>query len=237
MIDEGECLLEKPPRKRMGIRSAVMSSLEAWKFGATLRKSAVERNKDLGSILRLVMKEEIDGGMVFKQRKKGLMKVDELVKAWVEATVGMSTAHSKDEYDRHDARADELLGPLLSAPIKEIREFYIKLQAAMEADPRVPWLVKIGFEAWGEVMVKDAPDEKVKRLKNKLAEEISDLVEMEIRDQIPTAIKRALRWRDPETLQAVKETLESGAKPKLVGKESCLFLTAGRGKKRVQIML
>lgn len=155
------------------------------------------------------------------------MKVDELVESWIEAVVGLCLAHDKDTYDAHDAKADELLGPLLAAPVKQVREFYHKLLDRMKADSRVPMLVWMGFDAWGEVMVKDAPDEGVKRLKNKLASEIAELVEEPIRDQIPKAIQRALRWRDPETLKAVKETLESGVKPKLRGRESCLFLEAG----------
>jgi len=87
-------------------------------------------------------------------------------------------------------------------------------------------------------MVKNAPDEGVKRLKNKLAGEIAELVEEDIKDQIPQAIKRALRWRDPATLEAIKDKIESGtAKPKLRGRESCLFLEAGRGKSKVSVML
>lgn len=223
----------------MGVRSAVMGSLHTAQFAWYSAKSPVAKAKELGTLLRLVMDEELKHGMMFKQRKRGLMKVDDLVVQWIDATVGMCMAHDKDEYDAHDAKADALLGPLLSAPIAEIREFYVKLCAAMEADKRVPWLVKLGFEAWGEVMVKDAPDEKIKRLKNKLAAEIAELVEEPIRDQIPNAVKRALRWRDPETLQAVKEVLESGVKPKLRGRESCLFLELtpkGKGKK-ISVML
>ena len=57
-------------------------------------------------------------------------------------------------------------------------------------------LDQMGFEAWGEVMVKDAPDEGIKRLKTKLASDIADLVEEDVRDQIPKAIARALRVRN-----------------------------------------
>ena len=165
------------------------------------------------------------------------MQVEEMVDRWIKAIVGMCKAHTKDEFDAEDAKADELLGPLLAAPIAQIREFYPKLLEKMKADANVPMLVWMGFDAWGEVMVKDAPDESVKRLKNKLAQDIADLVEGPIRDQIPEAIKRALRWRDPETLQAVKDKLESGVKPRLRGRESCLFLTVGRGKTKKEIML
>lgn len=166
------------------------------------------------------------------------VKVDELVEQWVTAIVGMCTAHDKDTYDSHDAQADELLGPILAAPIKQVREFYTKLQQRLRDDPKVPMIVWMGFEAWGECVVKTASDDTgIVRLKNKLAAEIAELVEGDVVDQIPKAIARALRWRDPETLQEVKETLEKGAKPKLVGRQSCLFLEVGRGKKKKQVML
>lgn len=225
-------------KDKPGVRTAVIASLEAGKFlwnqriFKRHRAAPVLLMTNLGWIIRYGM---ING--MCSRRKVKPMDVPKLVKDWVEAVVGMCLAHDKDTYDAHDARADALLGPLLTAPVKQIREFYTALQEAMRADKRVPMLVWMGFEAWGEVMVKDAPDEKVKRLKNKLAGEIADLVEEPIRDQIPNAIKRALRWRDPETLQEVKKTLERGVKPKLRGRESCLFLEAGKGKKKVSVML
>jgi len=189
--------------------------------------------RDLGWLLRYGMKYRMCGN----RKVRLIVDVDKLVKKWIEAVVGMCTCHDKDTYDAHDAKTDELMGPLLTASVKQVREFYLKLAAAMRADKRVPMLVWMGFETWGEVMVKDAPDEGVKRLKNKLAAEIADLVEEDIRDQIPKAIQRALRWRDPETLEKVKETLKSGVKPRLRGRESCLFLEAGRGKRKVSVML
>ena len=99
-------------------------------------------------------------------------------------------------------------------------------------------LVWMGFEAWGESAIAGAPDdESIKRLKNKLAADIAELVEEDVRDQIPKAIARALRWRDEERLTEIKEQLETGAKPKLVGRQSCLFLEVGRGKKKTSVML
>lgn len=230
MVDEAG-YGDEPAKMPMGVRTAVMASLESGKFMLERKRSPLKRIRDLGSLLRYAM----DGHYSTKPRRP--MQIDDMVQKWIEAVVGMSLAHDKDTYDAHDAKADELLGPLLAAPVAQVREFYAKLLSTMQADKRVPMLVWMGFEAWGEVMVKDAPDEGVKRLKNKLASEIADLAEEPIRDQIPSAIKRALRWRDPETLQAVKEKLEGGAKPKLRGRESCLFLEAGRGKKKVSVML
>lgn len=219
----------------MKLRDAVLAGWEIWQFGWQLEKGLTKRVKDLGSMCRWGM---VCGRMKSRVTK---MNVDEMVSKWTAAIVGMATAHDKDSYDSHDAKADELMTPILSAPIKQVREFYKKLRAALRADPRVPMLVWMGFEAWGEVMVKGAEDDaSIKRLKNKLAGEIADLVEMEVQDQIPEAIKRALRWRDPETLQEVKEALQEGAKPKLVGRQSCLFLELDKPKKngeKVSVML
>lgn len=220
-------------KRRMGVRTATFCLLDVCRSALELMQqpwTPVLRAKALGTLLRYAMQFP-------SRRRRVTVKIEELADAWIAAIVGMCQAHDKDTYDAHDAKADELLGPLLAAPVKEVREFYHALTAKMKADPRVPFLVCMGFEAWGEVMVKDAPDEGVKRLKNKLAEEIAQLVQEPIRDQIPEAIKRALRWRDPETLKAVKKTLERGAKPKLRGRESCLFLEAGEGDQKVSVML
>lgn len=163
--------------------------------------------------------------------------VDFLVDQWCEAVVGMCQAHTKDEFDMHDYRADELLGPIMHAPIKQVREFYQKLTHKLETTPGVPFVVHQAFTRWGTLSIANAKDDGVKRLKTALAKEIADLVEMDVRDQIPEAIARALRWRDPKTLAEIKTVLKSGAKPKLVGRQSCLFLRIGRGKKAREVML
>ena len=146
--------VEAKPRKRMGVRSAVLASLDAGQF-ATRIKGPIKRAADLGFILRYCF------SYGNSRKRRTSMQVDAMVDKWIEAVVGMCLAHDKDTYDAHDAKADELLGPLLAAPIKEVREFYAKLLERMHADKRVPMLVWMGFEAWGAVQVKDAPDEGV----------------------------------------------------------------------------
>src|ERR1041385_6858869 len=107
---------EGPPKLKQGIRSAVMNSLEAgkwlWttKFGGNKSGSPVHRLSMLGWYLRYGMK----WGMCARRKRKPV-KIDEMIAAWIEAIVGMCQAHDKDEYDAHDAKADELLGPLLTA--------------------------------------------------------------------------------------------------------------------------
>lgn len=217
----------------MNLRAAVMGAWGLGQLGFDFAGGGPARRlTHLGLMLRYGM--EI-GRMTWRTKP---VKVDDLVEQWVSAVVGMCTAHDKDTYDAHDAKADELLGPILVAPIKQVREFYAKLQQRLRDDPNVPMIVWMGFEAWGECIIKTATDDTgIVRLRNKLAAEIAELVESDVADQIPKAIARALRWRDPETLQEVKEVLESGAKPKLVGRQSCLFLEVGRGKKKKQVML
>jgi hypothetical protein len=230
MIDESCGLEEEEARKRLGVRTSVMISLSLNALGF-LPRNPVRRASDLGYILRLVM-----AGYV-STRKRTVMDVERLTTAWIDAIVGMCAAHDKDKYDAHDAKADELLSPILAAPVKQVREFYHRLGEKMKTDQRVPFLVWVSFEAWGEVVVKNAPDEGIKRLKRKLAADIAELVEKPVAEQLPEAIKRALMWRDEETLKGVKETLEGGAKPRLVGRQSCLFLECGRGKKKVSVMI
>lgn len=227
MIDE---TVGKIPVKKVGVRTRVMDSLTLNVLGM-LPRSPVRRISELGSVLRFIM----SGSLSSKGSR--IMNVQEMVDKWIGAIVGMCLAHDKDSYDAHDAKADELLTPLLKAPVAQIREFYYAMIAKMQKDPRVPFLVQISFEAWGEVVVKNAPDEKIKRLKRKLAAEITALVAQPAKDQLPEAIRRALCWRDEETLQEVKAALKSGAKPKMVGRQSCLFLEMQHKKKKVSVML
>jgi hypothetical protein len=205
----------------------------SYELSAIKGKGPLGRIRTLGTVLRYgFLCGRMTGGKVTK------VDVDGMVEKWMKAIIGMSLAHSKDEFDAEDAKSDELMTPLLTAPIKQVREFYQKLRDGLKANPQVPMLVWMGFEAWGEIEIdKSVDDIGIKRLKTKLAGEIADIVELPIRDQIPEAIKRALRWRDPQTLEAVKETLQAGAKPKLVGRQSCLFLEGGKGRKKFSVML
>lgn len=214
----------------MNLRDGVMSSLNSAVEFYSRCKGAYHKVKELGLLCRYTF--QVQGC-----RKPKAMDVSDLVNKWVEVIAKMSVAHVKDDYDGADAQTEELLGPILTAPVKQVREFYDELIQKMAQDKRVPWIVRIGFEAWGEVVVKNAQDDGVKRLKNRLAGEIAELVEMDIREQIPEAIKRALRWRNTEALEAIKEQLELGVKPKLKGRESCLFLELGRGTNKKRVML
>ena len=161
------------------------------------------------------------------RRRRSPMDVEAMVQRWVPIIRSLSTAHSKDEIDRAEFAMEEHLAPLLTAPVAQIREFYSSLVAGLKGDPGIPLFVWAAFEAWHEVVVKKAPDEAVVRLKVDLATEIAAMVEADVRPDIGKAIAGALQWRAPEQLEAVKAAVKGGARPRLVGKESCLFLQVG----------
>lgn len=166
-----------------------------------------------------------------------LMDVDGLVQKWKTTVVVLASAHDRDEYDQAEATIDNLLTPILSAPVKQVREFWSKLVAELKSDKQVPMIVWQMFDAWENVFVKNAPDQGVIRLKVRLARDIAEMVEEDVKPQLMEAMVRALRWRSPEQLQAVKEKLKTGVKPKVRGRESCLFLEVGTGKQKATVML
>lgn len=93
--------------------------------------------------------------------------------------------------------------------------------------PRVPFVVWRIFESYGNAIVKTAQDQDILTLKTALATEIAVLVEQDVQPDILTAIIGALQWRSPEVLEEIKAEVKRGRKPRLEGKESCLFLVVG----------
>lgn len=164
------------------------------------------------------------------------MNVDEMAAKWEALLVGLATAHTKDEQDRWEHDIDELLTPILSAPVRQVREFFRRLVKRVKENERVPLYVWRSLEIWADQVVLAAPDQQVKELKTLLARQIADLVEEDVRRDIGEAVIGALMWRDPEQLAAIKRILEEGQgkpeseRPKVktetraVGRQSCLFL-------------
>ncbi len=194
------------------------------------RRSACSQLRCLGALLMYAM-DRIAKGSRGGRKKKSIMDIDALVKRWHETTVKLATAHDKDEADRVEASIETCLSPILTAPIKQIREFASKLNDSLKADPAVPYLVWRGYERWLELVVSKAPDGDVKELKTGLAREISELVEDDLKPQLGDALIRALCWRSPEQLEKARDVIVSekskGNAPRLRGRESCLFLEAG----------
>lgn len=163
------------------------------------------------------------------RRKRTPMDVTAMVDRWLPIIRGLATAHHKGDVDKCEFAMDEHLTPLLSAPIKQVREFYAQLVERLKADPTIPFFVWAAFETWGDVVLKHAPDGDVKVLKTQLAAEIADMVEEDVKPDLKKAIAGALQWRGQETLEKVKAAVQKGGKARMVGRESCLFLHVPNG--------
>ncbi len=158
------------------------------------------------------------------RKKRTPMDVDAMVKRWVVLIKNLSTTHHKETIDKSEFEMDEHLTPLLTAPVKQIRQFYQELVFALQEDEHIPFFVWTWFEAWGEVILKKAPDGEVKQLKTTIATEIAELVEEDVKPDLKKALIGALQWRSPESLEKIKTAVSGGGKARMVGKESCLFL-------------
>jgi len=230
-----DTLDEQPPRPRsIGIRSAILDSLEVPKWLFMERHFGRSVQSHLGTAFVYICYGTVAPS---RGKEKTPVNVKELVDKWVPAVVGLTCAHDKQESDEWEAQVDELLKPLLSCPVKQLREFYHQLLAAMKAEPKCPFIVWRSLETWGECMVDGAPDEGVKRLKKKLASEIVELCEEQVLPQFPEAMVRALMWRDPAQLEEVKAAVKGGEKVRIRGRQSCLFMHVGRGRKEVTVQL
>jgi len=219
--------------EQRGVREAVICFWDVVNLGRemSLRSWADGEPKVRGQLSRVF---EVRSWVAYgcerpSTRRRTPMDVDAMVQRWVPIIRGLSTAHSKDELDRCEFEMETDLGPLLAAPVKQLREFYSSLVSVLKGDPKIPLFVWSAFDAWHEVIVKKAPDGAVLELKKELAQEVADLVEADVRPDIGKAIAGALQWRSPEQLTTVRDAVRRGAKPRLVGKESCLFLVVPDG--------
>jgi hypothetical protein len=217
---------------KIGVRSLLMAAYNIPQafyscegMARIVRGSAPQRLRDLGCIIKYADEHSHTG-----RKRRPPVDIDALVKKWHVTIVGLAVAHDKDGVDRYEAAVEECLTPILSAPVKQLREFGPKLLESLKADTAVPYLVWRAYEVWIEQM-KDAPDEDIKVLKQDLAADIVKMVEEDAKAQLPDAMIRALMWRSPSTLQEVKEVVEeekkAGRGVRLKGRESCLFLEAG----------
>jgi len=183
--------------------------------------TAVGRLRDLGWVLTY-------GTEYPSRRKRTIMNVDVMVAKWTDNLVSLLLSHDKQDRDQADFESDELLGPILTAPVAQLREFTTKLTAALKGDPRVPFFLWANFESWTDKVVSNAKDEGVIQLKTDLARQVAELAESSLTSQDwVLAIMGALQWRAPEDLAKVRANLAAGAKPKLTGRQSCLFLEVG----------
>jgi hypothetical protein len=215
----------------MGVRTAALGLWDVIQFGRQLQEKPWRLGEDCkGKRSWLSLRSMVAYASAYPSRRKRVpMKIDEMLALWVPIVKGLATSHGKDELDRCEFEIDRCLAPLLTAPVREIRDFYSQLVAALESDPTVPFFVWSAFKAWHEVILKTAPDEEVVKLKKDLAGEIAAMVEEAVRPDIGAAIRGALQWRAPEALEKVRDAVKAGAKPRLRGRESCLFLCVPDG--------
>lgn len=174
------------------------------------------------------------------RRRRTKMNIPAMVERWIPIVRGLSAGHDKAEIDRCEFLLEEHIMPMLSAPVSQLREFYSVLTAALRDDPTVPYFVWTTFEAWGEAILKNAADGEVITLKKQLALRIADMVEAQVHADLREALMGALQWRSEAQLRAVERVLieQPEVKPRLRGKESCLFLVAGEGtEQQVEVML
>ena len=214
--------------EKIGLRSWLLDTPEI--VGQMVSRNMARRLSNVTSLLMYAIENPA-------RKRRTPMDVSEVVARWRQVITAYCTAHSKEDFDQADYQMDELFGPLLTAPVKQLREFYPALVAALKDDPSVPMIVWETFEIWGKTILDKAKDEEVIQLKADLAREIAQMVEQEVQPGIMEAIAGALKWRSPEQLGEIKTALEAGAKPKLVGRQSCLYLCVGEGESEVKVML
>ena len=162
------------------------------------------------------------------RRKRVSMDVEKMVDDWLPLIVKLATAHDIDETDAASSKLDEMLLPVIAAPVAEIRQFYRTLVERMKADKQVPWSVWRLFEFWGTNVLDKINKEETIGLKTELAKRIAE----HSFEQIPRtdwidSMVGALQWRHPEKLEQIEGALKSGHKPRVRGKESCLFMAVG----------
>lgn len=194
------------------------------------RRSSACRLRELGAMAWYAHVRAKDGHGGNSKRRR-IMDVEGMAARWHLAVVQLALAHDKDDADKVEASIKDCLLPILGAPVAQIRDFADRLLVSLKADPKVPYLVWRGYEQYVELIVRNAPDGGIKELKTEAARAIADMVEEDIKPQLHEALVRALQWRSPEKLQevakVVSEEKAKGNKPRLRGRESCLFLESG----------
>ena len=159
-----------------------------------------------------------------RRKRVSIMDVNAMVEKWVPIIRGLATGHNKATVDQCEFDSEEHLLPLTAAPVKQLREFYKALCDHLEADPTIPFFVWRAFRTWADVILDKLPDGSVKQLRGDLARKVADLVEAQVQPDLNAALVGALQWRDAASLEKMAAAVKAGAKPRMRGRESCLFL-------------
>ena len=228
-------------KSRTGIRDAVLSSPD-WVAMCTQSAKWLEKYVDQLAVYCRYISDRPSRGI-----RRKLMNINEMANKWEALIVGLATAHDKAAHDQWEHDIDDDLTPILSAPVKQVREFYALLVKNLKANKSVPFFVWRSLEVWHDGVVKSATDQEVKELKVGLARQIADLVEEDVKRDIGEAVVGALMWRDEKTLKEIKKTLVNSKKEgnpakvttqtRTVGRQSCLFLVVeDKGKEQVVML-
>jgi hypothetical protein len=162
------------------------------------------------------------------RRKRAPVDIEDMIGKWLPLIRQLAMAHDIDERDKASSQLDEYLTPIIAAPVVQIRTFYRELVKRMKADASIPWAVWKMFEFWGTNVLDKIEKEEVIGLKNELAKRIAEnsFAQIPSEDWILSMVG-ALQWREPEKLKQIEASLEAGHKPRVRGKQSCLFLQVG----------
>lgn len=237
----------QPVKKRRGnfmkmkLRDAVLSAPDFMVMATESAEWTTAVLDKLGAYCRYIHQRPSRG------MKRKIMNIEEMTEKWERLLIGLATAHDRTERDIWEHDIDDYLLPILSAPVKQVREFFALLVRRLKENKSVPFFVWRSLEVWLEGVVKKAPDQEVKELKVSLAREIAELVEEDVKRDIGEAVVGALMWRDQKTLTDIKKTLKAGkaeGKPvkvstqtRAVGRQSCLFLVVEAEGKEEQIVM
>lgn len=217
-----------------GARNLVMDSYQIGRFFYSLGPPSKMRS--YGILLQYWHQHPHTG-----RKRRPRMDIDAMVALWKPVIVGLATAHDKDEADRYERQLDACLSPILTAPIRDVRMFAGRLMTAMKDDKAVPFLVWRAFEVWVKEFVEKAPDGELGTLKTEIAGEIAQMVEADLQPQLSTALVHALQWRSAKKLEEVKEVVvrekAEGRKPRLKGRESCLFMECGGTDEQPEVVI
>lgn len=158
------------------------------------------------------------------RRKRVPVDVEAMVEKWIPIIRGLATAHDRATVDQCEFIMEEHLLPLTAAPIAQLRAFYKLLCQRLKDDPTIPFFVWSAFHSWADVVLDKLPDGGMKALRTDLARKCADLIEQDIKPDLNTALVGALQWRPAEDLEKLAGAVQAGAKPRLKGRESCLFV-------------
>jgi hypothetical protein len=163
-----------------------------------------------------------------RKRRKPMANLNEFARQWKDVLVKLSLSHTKEGIDQADYRMEDLFTGLLAMPVKQVRQFYDLLLSELKSDESVPYFIWKTVEHWKEKAVGVSQDVEANMLQSELAADLAAVLEPVLSPQLREALAGSLKWKPGEVLEKIKVAVEAGEKPKLKGRESCLFLEVGK---------